>query len=49
MILIEETNEDIIENKEEKQPFKITDLSSADWCFKNLKRLEENKKKLMIM
>ena len=46
MILIEETNEDIIENKEEKQPFKITDLSSADWCFKNLKRLKEKQKEI---
>ena len=46
MMLIEGINEDTIENKEERQGLKVTDLSSADWCFKNLKRLEEKQKEI---
>ena len=46
MILIEETNEDIIENKEEKQPFKVTDLLTANWCFKMIKMLEEKQEEI---
>lgn len=48
MITIEnitnETTED--ENTQEKQPFRVTDLSSANWCFKKIKNLKNKQKEL---
>lgn len=34
------------ENTEEKQPFRVTDLSSASWVFKKIKNLNNKQKEL---
>lgn len=33
-------------NTKEKQPFRVTDLSSANWCFKKIKALKNKQKEL---
>ncbi len=48
MIMIENiTNEQTEDEKtQEKQPFRVTDLSSANWCFKKIKGLKNRQKEL---
>lgn len=38
--------EETVEQEEKKQPFRVTDLLSANWCFKKMKVLENKKKQV---
>ena len=48
MIMIENITNEQTENNntKEKQPFRVTDLSSANWCFKKIKALMNRQKEL---
>nr|DAZ33199.1 MAG TPA: hypothetical protein [Caudoviricetes sp.] len=45
MLVIEDI-EEVVEETEEKQSFQVTDLTSANWCFKKIKQVEYRKKQM---
>lgn len=45
MLIIEDI-EEVVEETEDKQSFQVTDLTSANWCFKKIKQVEYRKKQM---